>query len=120
VVFLTAEVTQEPWVPFDKRVSLVKLGPGCWRMIVRFGFMNEPDIMRALEVADGLGLELDTMTTSFFLSREMVVPMGVKPSGMAMWRERLFAAMARNAGNAADYFKLPANRVIELGTKIEI
>ncbi|HUN70079.1 MAG TPA: potassium transporter Kup [Burkholderiales bacterium] len=120
VVFLTAEVTEEPWVPFDKRVKLVKLGQGCWRMTVRFGFMNEPDIMRALEVADGLGLELDTMTTSFFLSRETVVPVGIKPSGMALWRERMFAAMARNAGNAADYFRLPANRVIELGTKVEI
>ncbi|MBI1943829.1 MAG: potassium transporter Kup [Betaproteobacteria bacterium] len=120
VVFLTAEVTSEPWVPFEKRVELKKLGHGCWRMMVRFGFMNEPDITRALEVADGLGLELDSMTTSYFLSRESVVPVGVKPSGMGLWRERLFATMARNAGNAADYFKLPANRVIELGTKVEI
>ena len=60
------------------------------------------------------------MTTSFFLSRETVVPVAALPNGMALWRERLFAAMARNAGNAADYFKLPANRVIELGTKIVI
>jgi KUP system potassium uptake protein len=120
VVFLTAEVTDEPWVPFDKRVSLQKLGHGCWRMNVRFGFMNEPDITRALEVADGLGLELDAMTTSYFLSRETVVPVPDSASGMPYWREKLFAAMARNAGNAADYFKLPANRVIELGTKVEI
>jgi KUP system potassium uptake protein len=119
VVFLTVDVTDEPWVAFDRRVSLAKLGHGCWRMTVRYGFMNEPDIMRALEVADGLGLELDTMTTSFFLSREIVVPVR-QGEGMAPWRERLFAAMARNAGNAADYFKLPANRVIELGTKVEI
>jgi len=119
VVFLTVEVTDEPWVPFDRRVSLAKLGHGCWRLTVRYGFMNEPDIMRALEIADGLGLELDTMTTSFFLSREIVVPVR-QGEGMAPWRERLFAAMARNAGNAADYFKLPANRVIELGTKVEI
>jgi KUP system potassium uptake protein len=120
VVFLTAEVTDEPWVPFDRRVSLQKLGHGCWRMNVRFGFMNEPDITRALEVADGLGLELDAMTTSYFLSRETVVPVPDSASGMPYWREKLFAAMARNAGNAADYFKLPANRVIELGTKVEI
>jgi KUP system potassium uptake protein len=120
VVFLTAEVTDEPWVPFQDRVKLIKLGHGCWRMNVRFGFMNEPDITRALEVADGLGLELDTMTTSYFLSRETVVPVASLPSGMSFWREKLFAAMARNAGNAADYFKLPTNRVIELGTKVEI
>jgi KUP system potassium uptake protein len=120
VVFLTVEVTDEPWVTFDKRVSLQKLGHGCWRMNVRYGFMNEPDITRALEVADGLGLELDTMTTSYFLSRETVVPVASSRSEMTYWREKLFAMMARNAGNAADYFKLPANRVIELGTKVEI
>ncbi len=119
VVFLTVEISDEPAVPIDQRVRLLKLGNGCWRMAVRYGFMNDPDIMRALEIADGLGLELDTMTTSFFLSRETVVPVR-QGDGMAFWRERLFATMARNAGNAADYFKLPTNRVIELGTKVEI
>jgi KUP system potassium uptake protein len=120
VVFLTAEVTEEPWVPFDKRVSIQKLGHGCWRMTVRYGFMNEPDVTRTLEIAATLGLEFDMMTTSFFLSRETVVPVTGKEGGMALWREKLFAMMARNAGNAADYFKLPINRVIELGTKVEI
>ena len=120
VVFLTVLITEEPWVPFEKRVSLVKLGHGCWRMTVRYGFMNEPDVVRALEIAGTLGLDFDLMTTSFFLSREMVVPVAALDSGMSLWRERVFAAMARNAGNAADYFKLPANRVIELGTKVEI
>ena len=119
VVFLTADVTDEPWVPFEKRVALTKLGHGCWRMSLRYGFMNEPDIAQALEIAGTLGLEFDMMTTSFFLSRESVVPVG-QGEGMALWRERLFAAMARNAGNAADYFKLPTKRVIELGTKVEI
>jgi KUP system potassium uptake protein len=120
VVFLTAEVTERPWVAFDKRVTLQRLGHGCWRMTVRYGFMNEPDVVRALEIADGMGLEIDMMTTSFFLSRETVVPVMGKEGGMWLWRERLFAMMARNAGNAADYFKLPANRVIELGTKVEM
>ena len=120
VVFLTAEVTDEPWVPFPDRVKLVKLGHGCWRMNVRYGFMNEPDIAHTLEIAATLGLEFDMMTTSFFLSRETVVAVSALPSGMAFWREKLFAMMSRNAGNAADYFKLPANRVIELGTKVEI
>jgi KUP system potassium uptake protein len=120
VVFLTAEVTDEPWVPLQESVRLTKLGNGCWRMNVRFGFMNEPDIARTLEVAGTLGLEFDMMTTSFFLSRETVVPVAALPSGMPFWREKLFAMMSRNSGNAADYFKLPANRVIELGTKVEI
>jgi KUP system potassium uptake protein len=120
VVFLTADVTEEPWVTFDKRVSITKLGHGCWRMNVRYGFMNEPDIAHTLEIASSLGLEFEMMSTSFFLSRETVVPVSELPSGMAFWREKLFAMMARNAGNAADYFKLPTNRVIELGTKVEI
>jgi len=119
VVFLTVDVTDEPWVTFDKRVAVLKLGHGCWRMSVRYGFMNEPDIARALEIAGTLGLEFEMMSTSFFLSRETVVPVAAV-SEMALWREKLFAMMARNAGNAADYFKLPANRVIELGTKVEI
>jgi KUP system potassium uptake protein len=120
VVFLTAEVTDEPWVQHQDSCKLTKLGHGCWRLNVRYGFMNEPDIARTLEVAGTLGLEFDMMSTSFFLSRETVVPVSTLPSGMAFWREKLFAMMARNAGNAADYFKLPANRVIELGTKVEI
>ncbi len=120
VVFLTAEVTDEPWVPFQERVKLAKLGHGCWRMNVRFGFMNEPDITQTLEIAGTLGLDFDMMTTSFFLSRETVVPVALTDSGMSYWREKLFAMMTRNAGNAADYFKLPTNRVIELGTKVEI
>jgi len=89
-------------------------------MSVRYGFMNEPDITQALEIASTLGLEFDMMSTSFFLSRETVLAVPDLPSGMAFWREKLFAMMARNAGNAADYFKLPTNRVIELGTKIAI
>lgn len=120
VVFLTVEVCDEPWVAFDRRVRLDRLGHGCWRMTVRYGFMNEPDIAQTFEISAALGLEFDMMTTSFFLSRETVVPVGREPAGMALWREKLFAAMARNAGNAADYFRLPANRVIELGTKVEI
>jgi len=119
VVFLTAEVTEQPWVPFQDRVKLTKLGHGCWRMNVRYGFMNEPDVAHTLEIAATLGLEFEMMSTSFFLSRETVVPVAAIRE-MSLWRERLFAMMARNAGNAADYFKLPANRVIELGTKVEI
>ncbi len=119
VVFLTAEVTEEPWVPFQDRVRLTKLGHGCWRMNVRYGFMNEPDIAQTLEIAATLGLDFEMMSTSFFLSRETVVPVAAV-SEMSLWREKLFAMMSRNAGNAADYFKLPANRVIELGTKVEI
>ena len=119
VVFLHVEVTDEPWVPFEARVAAIPLGHGCWRMTARYGFMNQPDIAEALEIAGGYGLAFDMMSTSFFLSRQSVIAAGDR-KGMALWRERLFAAMARNAGSAADYFNLPANRVIELGSKVQI
>jgi KUP system potassium uptake protein len=120
VVFLTVEIRDVPWVTFEERVTCERLGHGCWRVRVRYGFMNRPDVMRALEVCGALGLEFDFMQTSFFLSRQQVVP---APGGilhMVRWRERMFAAMARNAGNITDYFNIPTNRVIELGTRVEI
>jgi len=120
VVFLTVEIRDVPWVTFEERVTCDRMGQGCWRVRVRFGFMNRPDVMRALEVCGALGLEFDMMQTSFFLSRQQVVPSAGGASTMARWRERMFAAMARNAGNVTDYFNIPTNRVIELGTKVEI
>jgi KUP system potassium uptake protein len=113
VVFLTVEFRDVPWVPFEERVVCEKLGNNCWRVRVRYGFMNRLDVMRALELCGALGLEFEPMETSFFLSREKIVP-------LAFWRDRLFAAMARNAGNVTDYFNIPTNRVIELGTRVEL
>ena len=113
IVFLTVEFRDVPWVPFEERVLSEKLGNNCWRVRVRYGFMNRLDLMRALELCGALGLEFEPMETSFFLSRAKVVP-------VARWRDRLFSAMARNAGNVTDYFNIPANRVIELGTRVEI
>src|SRR5688572_20956960 len=113
LVFLTVEFRDVPWVPFEDRVVVRRLGNNCWRVRVRYGFMNRLDLMRALELCGALGLEFEPMETSFFLSREKIVP-------VAFWRDRLFAAMARNAGNVTDYFGIPANRVIELGTRVEI
>ena len=120
VVFLTVEVRDVPWVRFTERVKLERLGHGCWKLRVRYGFMNRPDVTRALELCDQSGLELNLMETSFFLSRQKIVPVRREDSGMAMWRERMFAAMARNAGNVTDYFNIPTNRVIELGSRVEI
>jgi KUP system potassium uptake protein len=119
VVFLTVEVKDVPWVPFTERIVCDALGHGCWRVRVRYGFMDRPDVTRALELCGALGLEFENMQTSFFLSRQKIVPTqgGI---GMAFWRDRLFAAMARNAGNVTDYFNIPANRVIELGSRVQI
>jgi KUP system potassium uptake protein len=120
VVFLTVEIRDVPWVPFSDRVKSERLGHGCWRVRMRYGFMNRPDVVRALELCGELGLEFDLMETSFFLSRQQIVPSAGGISTMARWRERMFAAMARNAGNVTDYFNIPTNRVIELGTRVEI
>jgi len=95
------------------------MGHGCWRIRVRYGFMNRPDVTRALELCGALGLEFDLMETSFFLSRQKIVPVH-GGAGMAFWRDRIFAAMARNAGNVTDYFNIPTNRVIELGSRVQI
>ncbi|MGQ0655711.1 MAG: potassium transporter Kup [Betaproteobacteria bacterium] len=119
VVFLTVEVRQVPWVRFEERVVCEKLGYGCWRVRVRYGFMNRPDVTLALELCGAMGLDFDPMQTSFFLSRQLIVASDGGP-GMALWRDRMFAAMARNAGNITDYFNIPANRVIELGTRVQI
>jgi KUP system potassium uptake protein len=120
VVFLTVETRDVPWVPFEERVVCDKLGNNCWRVRVRYGFMNRLDVLRALELCGALGLEFNLMETSFFLSREKIVPAAGGASPMARWREHMFSAMARNAGNVTDYFNIPSNCVVELGTRVEI
>jgi KUP system potassium uptake protein len=119
VVFLTIEFREVPWVPFEERVICEKMRANCWRVRVRYGFMNRADVSRALEHCGALGLEVDAMQTSYFVSRQRVMP-AVGPGGMAFWRERLFAAMARNAGNVTDYFNIPANQVVELGSRVQM
>lgn len=120
IVFLTVEFLDVPWEPAESRVEFEWLGHDCFRMTVRYGFMNRPDVVQALEIARSQGLEFETEETSFFMSREKIVPRGDEGEAMAPWRERLFAAMARNAGSIADYLNVPPNRVIEVGTRIEV
>ena len=118
VVFLTVEIRDEPWVSTKERVTCQKLGHGCWRVRVSYGFLDRPDVTRALDLCAGAGLPFNLMETSFFLSREKIVP--VAGVAMPMWRDRIFAAMARNAASITDFFNIPNNRVIELGTRVEI
>ncbi len=122
VVFLTVLVEDVPFVPDGECVRIESLGHECYRIIVHFGFKDEPDVTQALALCreHDPGLEFGILQTSFFLSRETVIPTARTGEGMALWRERLFAAMARNAGSPVEYFNIPANRVIELGTQIEI
>jgi len=117
-LFVTVRTHEVPWIGMDRRVEIESLGHHCWQVLVHYGFKNDPDLPKALQAIRGRGCDLDPMTTSYFLSRDTVVP--TIGSGMAQWREKLFAQMHRNAGAAADFLRLPNNAVVELGSKIEI
>ena len=119
-VFMTVEFRDVPWVAFDQRIACDALGHDCWRVTVRYGFMNRPDIGAALALCGPAGLELDPMEVSYFLSREKIVASDEPKGGIARWRDRVFAMMARNAGSVTDFFNIPPNRVVELGTRVEI
>jgi KUP system potassium uptake protein len=118
VVLLTVLTENVPYVEDAQRVEVSELGAGFYRMSVRYGFKDDPDLPRALTLPNALGLEFEMMETSFFLSRQTIVP--TRAPGMALWREKLFAALSRNSGSATEFFRIPTNRVVELGTQIEI
>ncbi len=117
-LFVTVRHHEVPWIGFDKRIEMEPLGHDCWQATLHFGFKNDPDVPEALKLLEGRGVPLDDMDTSYFLSRDTVIP--TFGGGMAMWREKLFASMHRNASAAADFLNLPANRIVELGSKVEI
>jgi KUP system potassium uptake protein len=118
VVFLTVVYRGIPWIPPTERLRVEPLGHNCYQITAYYGFKDEVDLPQLLKLCFPFGLEFEPLQTSYFLSREAVVP--TPGGGMALWRERLFAMMARDAGSVAEYFKLPANRVIELGSRVEI
>ncbi|MBI2308780.1 MAG: potassium transporter Kup [Rhodocyclales bacterium] len=116
IVIVSVQIFDVPYVPEIDRVEVRKLGDSIWSVSVQYGFKDEPDIPAALVLCAEVGLQIELMDTSFFLGRETLFPrLG---SGMALWREKLFIAMFRNADSAAGYFHLPPNRVVELGTQI--
>jgi KUP system potassium uptake protein len=117
-LFVTVRNHEVPWIGMNKRLEIEALGHDCWQVMIHYGFKNDPDVPKALQQIKGRGCELDDMTTSYFLSRDTVVPSIGR--GMARWREKLFAQMHHNASGAADFLKLPNNAVVELGSKIEI
>jgi len=118
VVLATVMTTDSPYVPDSERIELTTLGNGFYRLLIRYGFMQTPDVPAAMALCKPLGLEFNMMSTSFFLSRESYVP-SLNP-GMALWRERLFTFMTLNATRATIFFKIPTDRVVELGTQLEI
>jgi KUP system potassium uptake protein len=118
IVFLTVYNKDIPTVAPEDRIRVEPLGHECYQVNVYYGFKDERDIPLALALCAGQGLEFEMMETSFFIARQTVV--STVGGGMARWREALFATMSRNARDAADYFRVPTNRVIELGTQVEI
>ncbi|MFO1218849.1 MAG: potassium transporter Kup [Burkholderiaceae bacterium] len=117
-LFVHVRHHEVPWVGFDKRLELEPMGHDCWQVTLNFGFKNDPDVPEALKLLEGRGIPLPDMDTSYFLSRDIVMPSLGK--GMSLWREKLFAGMHRNAAAAADFLNLPSNRIVELGAKVEI
>ena len=118
VVFFTVHIVEEPYVADAEQVQIIDLGHQCYQLNVHYGFKDEPDIPKVLALCDCLGLPFEMMETSFFIARQTVI--STPGAGMAPWREHLFVAMSRNARGAADYYQIPTNRVIELGTQVEI
>ena len=117
-LFVSVNSHEVPWIGMDKRLEVQALGHCCWQIVVHYGFKNDPDIPSSLRQLRVQGCDVEPMTTSYFLSRYTIIP--TFGSGMAPWREKLFAQMHHNASGAADFLHLPSNAVVELGSKIEI
>ncbi|UVO53519.1 potassium transporter Kup [Sphingomonas sp. SUN039] len=118
VILLTVKIADMPFVEEDTRCRLEDLGEGFHRLVVKYGFMQEPDVPAALARLTGCGPAFKMMDTSFFLARQTLLPSS-RP-GMAIWREKLFAWMLNNSESAMEFFRLPTNRVVELGSQVEI
>jgi KUP system potassium uptake protein len=118
VVFFTVHIVEEPYVPPTEQVRVTALGHECYQLNINYGFKDEPDVPAIMALCEEKGLKFEMMETSFFIARQTVI--SSPGAGMAPWREHLFVAMSRNARAAADYYQIPPNRVIELGTQVEI
>lgn len=118
VVFLTVHMLEEPWAPSAEQVRIIDLGHNCFQLNVYYGFKDEPDIPAVLAYCNLHDLPFEMMETSFFIARQTVI--STPGQGMQPWREHLFVTLSRNARGAADYYQIPSNRVIELGTQVEI
>ncbi|WP_144096500.1 potassium transporter Kup [Croceicoccus sediminis] len=118
VVVLTVSIAEEPYVDPNNRAEIEDLGDGFYRVVLRYGFMEETDVPAALKKIDNCGGMFDMMQTSFFLSRQTLLP-SEKPA-MMLWREKIFSWMLRNAATAMEFFRLPTNRVVELGSQVRI
>jgi KUP system potassium uptake protein len=119
VLVLNVKVEDVPYVAPDNRLEVHAVGMGFYRVILHYGFMEEVDVPADLARIDSCGEPFNMMTTSFFLGRQKLIASKEHP-GMALWRERLFAWMMKNSESAMEFFRLPTNRVIELGSQLRI
>ncbi len=119
VLILTIKVEEVPYVEVEKRLETSDAGEGFYRLILHYGFMEEVDIPRDLAGIKSIGEPFNMMSTSFFLGRQKLIASKEQP-GMALWRERLFAWMSKSSESAMEFFKLPTNRVVELGSQLQI
>jgi KUP system potassium uptake protein len=117
-VILTVHTADTPRVPADERVRITPISPHFRKIALHFGYMEQPNIPKALAVARKLGWQFDIMSTSFFLSRRALKP--ASKSGMPLWQDRLYIGLARSASDATDYFQIPTGRVVEIGTQVTI
>ena len=118
ILILTCVIDEVPFVDEEDRIEVRPLGSNFFRMIVRYGFMQEIDIPSVLKLVESCGPKIKMMDTSFFLARQTLLASD-RP-GMPIWREKLFAWMLANSETAMEFFKLPTNRVVELGSQVEI
>jgi KUP system potassium uptake protein len=119
VIILTVKIEGVPFIDAENRIETKEVGDGFYRVILHYGFMEEVDIPGDLQSVKDAGGPFEMMTTSFFLGRQKLIASKEKP-GMALWREKLFAWMLKSSESAMEFFKLPTNRVIELGSQVQI
>jgi len=118
-VFLTVDTLNVPLAPKDKRLKIESIGNDFYRVVIRFGFMETPDVPLALmRSCDKGGIYFDPMDTTYFASRETIIASANR--GMPVWRDKLFAVMHRNAASATGFFRIPGNRLVELGSQVQI
>jgi KUP system potassium uptake protein len=117
-VILTVQTGDTPRVPESERVRMVPLSEHFSRVTLKFGYMEQPNVPKALAVARKQGWQFDIMSTSFFLSRRALKPS--PQSGMPAWQDRLFIWLARSASDATDFFQIPTGRVVEVGTQVAV
>jgi len=117
-LFVTVRNHEVPWIDEQARLEIRALGNEAWEVLVNYGFKNDPNLPLALEAMQAQGVPMDPMSTSYFLSRDIIIP--TIGSAMSQWREKLFAQMHLNSSAAADFLKLPMGSVVELGSKVEI